>query len=140
MASLTDGRELKYVYFFEAPRVVKIGTTKDIFKRFKTIQSASPVRLNISGIMVGDRSIEEALHRRFAGLRQHGEWFRKTRKLLAYIKKHSDPVLDGWVPTNWYGDWNYTQAFKRWANGQPAFDFCSFDHAIRKEVGDTWMI
>lgn len=59
----------------EPPRV-KIGFTKyDVSRRFKAIQSTSPVKLRIAAHYPGTLAGEMSVHETFAHLRLHNEWF-----------------------------------------------------------------
>jgi Meiotically up-regulated gene 113 len=54
---------------------VKIGRSGDSAIRFSTLQSASPVPLKILHTEPRAGCFEIMLHRKFADLRRHGEWF-----------------------------------------------------------------
>lgn len=68
------------VYFVEAVGLerVKIGLTRNIRNRLLHLQLACPVRLRVVGIIPGTRKLERSLHRRFAAVRIHSEWFQLT--------------------------------------------------------------
>ncbi|WP_371594732.1 GIY-YIG nuclease family protein [Streptomyces virginiae] len=55
--------------------LVKIGVTTQLAARLRSLQSSSPVRLEVLWSTAGDRALETALHQRFADRRAHGEWF-----------------------------------------------------------------
>lgn len=65
------------VYVLGAPdsNTVKIGRTANLSKRFAEIQRMSPVPLSILWTTPGGSTLETRLHRHFAHLRSHGEWF-----------------------------------------------------------------
>jgi len=66
------------IYFIEAPKqnLVKVGRTNNIDQRFATLESMSPVPLRLRGTIDNvDASLENRLHKIFADLRRHGEWF-----------------------------------------------------------------
>lgn len=67
----------EYVYVIGEPgsRTVKIGRTIDVAKRLGDIQRMSPVPLSLLWTHPGGHMLETHLHRHFAGLREHGEWF-----------------------------------------------------------------
>ncbi|MGW5609790.1 hypothetical protein ACWEWI_27635 [Streptomyces sp. NPDC003753] len=79
------------VYFAIAPtytaggparsRPIKIGTTTQLRKRMRAIP-AVPL-----AVEPGDVVREAQLHRRFAELRQNGEWFRPAAELVVYINE-----------------------------------------------------
>ncbi|MFD8497295.1 GIY-YIG nuclease family protein [Amycolatopsis sp. NPDC059657] len=54
---------------------VKIGYTRNIASRLKTLQTSNPYKLEVLWQTSGDMRLEEALHRRFAKHRSQGEWF-----------------------------------------------------------------
>lgn len=75
-----------WVYFIEAENgSIKIGTALDVPRRFRAIQSCSPLPLRIAGVMAGGMRREAEIHRRFRASRLHGEWFESTPELLALI-------------------------------------------------------
>jgi hypothetical protein len=64
---------------------VKIGRTrKPMDERLRALQTGSPVKLRVIGVIEGDR--EGECHRKFAHDRLHGEWFTATDKLLKFIR------------------------------------------------------
>lgn len=89
-----EGRTLKrgrptWVYFIQGENsgLIKIGKSDKPDARISDLQAGSPVRLNLIGV-VYDRSageLERNLHKVFANLRRHGEWFEDHPALLAYI-------------------------------------------------------
>lgn len=87
------GASPDYTYFIQGPDngLVKIGRTRgtpDI--RFLAIQTVCPVPLAKLGVIPG-ATAERDLHRRFAHLREHGEWFRPEPDLLAFIAEEVQP-------------------------------------------------
>jgi len=65
---------------------IKIGSASDVERRLRELQTGSPVRLHLVGVVArGGAQLELGLHRRFADLRQHGEWYAPSRDLLATI-------------------------------------------------------
>lgn len=70
------------VYFIKNGGLIKIGTSVSLEERVRHMA------LNKAAILAtepGGRDREQELHRRFARYRDHGEWFRPGRELLAYI-------------------------------------------------------
>ncbi len=55
--------------------LVKIGQTSDVRRRLGEIQRMSPVLVEVLWQSTGDAALEKKLHRAFARLRVHGEWF-----------------------------------------------------------------
>lgn len=71
--------------------VVKIGVTGGaVSKRLYTLQTGSAHRLIAYGEVRMDARYELALHRAFAPLQMHGEWFRYQGKLKRLIEGVSD--------------------------------------------------
>lgn len=78
-----------FVYFIasDSAGLVKIGFSQSPERRVAAIQGMSPVPVRLVGKTPGTAEDEAALHRRFAGLRAHGEWFRMEENLLQHIKE-----------------------------------------------------
>jgi hypothetical protein len=85
---------MPFVYFLQAEcnGLIKIGyTLNGPMKRFKSIAYMSPVPLKLLGVIRGLRSVEADLHRDFAHLRDHGEWFQPGPELLNLIETKAIP-------------------------------------------------
>lgn len=67
--------EVVYVLGTPGSNTVKIGRTTNLAKRVADIQRMSPVPLTALWATPGGSELEAQLHRRFAELRSHGEWF-----------------------------------------------------------------
>jgi hypothetical protein len=94
------------VYFIGASNgaeaMVKIGFTKgDPTDRLRNLQCGSPLRLGIFTAFPGSQETERLLHKTFAPLRIHGEWFQVKLKLLDFLvvlmqdaltRRPADPV------------------------------------------------
>lgn len=81
------------VYFVQGEQTgyIKIGMAANVQARMRALQQASPDRLRLLGIMRGGSRKEASLHRRFEHARSHGEWFRPTDDLCAYIGEYATP-------------------------------------------------
>jgi len=79
------------VYFITASNKdnIKIGCASCPEDRLDYLQTGSPVRLKLLGVMEGGRKKERELHNQFAHLRQHGEWFERSESLLNFIKANA---------------------------------------------------
>ena len=71
------------VYLIQGGGLAKIGVSRNIDQRLKTLQASSPEKLAVLGSRVYDRSreaysTERELHARFEDKRGHGEWFDLT--------------------------------------------------------------
>jgi hypothetical protein len=75
--------EVVYVLGSPGSGTVKIGRTTNLTVRLGTIQRMSPVPLSVLWQCPGGHKLETRLHRHFASLRSHGEWF---------VFESSDPV------------------------------------------------
>lgn len=79
--------ECVYVLGTPGSNVVKIGRTTNLKKRLADIQRMSPVPLEVLWTHPGGFELESALHRRFANIRSHGEWFRFDRSPVTSIRE-----------------------------------------------------
>ena len=69
---------------------IKIGIAKNVRQRLATLQTASSDPLRLMGtIPGGGRKLERQLHRQWAYLQTHGEWFETHPDLLTYINDHA---------------------------------------------------
>ena len=85
LAEEADKANCEELVYFIAPEQggpVKIGITKDIRKRFATIQSHSPYKLDIISVAPGGRELESHLHTMFFRERLHGEWFEPSERVM----------------------------------------------------------
>lgn len=75
--SVNDSHTSRWVYLVGSTqaRPVKIGVAKDAEARTAELQTGSPLPLHLIWKTRGGRSLERALHERFAPYRTHGEWF-----------------------------------------------------------------
>jgi hypothetical protein len=81
-----------FVYFIQQNGegcLVKIGWTVDVFGRLRTLQTASPLNLQVLLAMSGAKSLEAALHLRFRQYHVEREWFRPAPELMLYIIANS---------------------------------------------------
>ncbi len=75
------------VYFIRGDSFVKIGTTKDIFRRLSTLQSSCPEELECILLIRGSYSLEDELHLRFSESHHYGEWFHMSSEIREYVKE-----------------------------------------------------
>jgi hypothetical protein len=96
------------VYFMHDPaaKLVKIGFTNDLHRRFGGVQSASGRPLVLLGAVRGEMADEKRWHRNFKRLRERGEWFRATSALLRDISAilASDVTPGIHIPRKYRGD------------------------------------
>lgn len=80
-----------YIYFIKPARETggnyKIGCSADPAKRLKAITSKATVPLELVGYVPGSHGDEKRIHRAFQRLRLHGEWFRTTNDLAAFVDR-----------------------------------------------------
>lgn len=89
--------ELVYFVRGEASGLIKIGVARDVFRRLRALQVGSPDRLILMGVMRPDDPchVEGHLHWFFRADHSHGEWFRPSAAILAYITAQAvDADLD----------------------------------------------
>lgn len=81
--------EPEVVYFIGSNdrKMVKIGTTIDLNRRFSEIQNSAPQKLHVLLVLNGNRDDEHKFHRRFSHLRDHGEWFRISGSLSFFLAR-----------------------------------------------------
>jgi len=82
------------IYFVQAEEggPIKIGLAADPIKRLKSLQSSSPQRLMLLGVLTGTKTVERNLHQRFSAFRLHGEWFTPASDLLKFISGTARPA------------------------------------------------
>ena len=76
---------MKATYFIQGAKtgMIKIGRSKDPIGRLSDLQSGASEDLILLGYLNTD--VERHLHRVFADLRSHGEWFYPEPKLIEFI-------------------------------------------------------
>ena len=79
----------RFVYFVLAERLnmVKIGVANDPLARLAAIRPNCPDTLALLGVIFGAEAddVEREAHRKFAHLRETGEWFNRAVELDAFI-------------------------------------------------------
>jgi Meiotically Up-regulated Gene 113 (MUG113) protein len=80
-----------HLYFMQAGHggPIKIGAASDVAQRMATMQTGSPEQLYLVGYIEGGGPQERELHKRFAHLRLHGEWFKPAQELIEHISSLS---------------------------------------------------
>ena len=81
-----------FVYFLRIAEngPIKIGTAIDPSRRIKGLQAAHHRKLVLLGTMRGGSRTEREIHRAFKTSRLSGEWFRTSKRLLAFIAEATD--------------------------------------------------
>lgn len=75
------------IYFITDGNNVKIGVSRDISKRMKTLQAYSANRLSLIASCFGGFDLESSLHKKFSHLRIKGEWFFLTPELKDFSER-----------------------------------------------------
>ncbi|TMQ02769.1 MAG: GIY-YIG nuclease family protein [Deltaproteobacteria bacterium] len=84
---------IRVVYFIRGGEFLKIGTASNITKRFEGIQAASPVKLQLVGMIHGGVNVEHWCHFHCSHHRSHYEWFRWngwTKSFIDWVLAHGD--------------------------------------------------
>ncbi|MBI3015043.1 MAG: ORF6N domain-containing protein [Candidatus Tectomicrobia bacterium] len=78
-----------YTYFVQAGDrgPIKIGSTRNLLVRLRTLCAMSPVPLKLLGVMKGDA--EDRCHLRLGAFRLHGEWFAPSSVVFDFIREHA---------------------------------------------------
>lgn len=78
----------RFVYFILAREVnrIKIGMTISVQKRLENLKRASPIKLELIGVIEGGRKKEKELHLRFRGFHIQSEWFEYEKPIQDYIE------------------------------------------------------
>ncbi len=79
--------EVAVTYFLQAGDIgpIKIGSTRNLPTRLRSLQLMSPVPLRLLGVVPQD--VEYECHRVLAAWRIHGEWFEPAAPVLALIRE-----------------------------------------------------
>jgi len=88
------------IYFVTQGQYVKIGFTDKILRhRISQLNVSSPDLIYAIGyIKNGNLELEKQLHKRFANLHVHGEWFEANIELIQFINSNNDmPVYVDWL-------------------------------------------
>lgn len=81
--------EAACTYFLQAGKdgPIKIGSTKNLVVRLRTLATMSPIPLRLLGVMKGDH--EEHCHLRLGAFGIHGEWFVPAATVLDFIRENA---------------------------------------------------
>ena len=90
-APVNDGEK---IYFIRDRNRVKIGRTTNVALRFKALQAASPVKLELLWAQPGRSKSECAYHKRFSKYRVHGEWFQIKGELKKFLVRYGAFPID----------------------------------------------
>jgi hypothetical protein len=73
---VSSRNDCQSIYIIGDGEFVKIGIATDPAQRLTALQTGNPRPLKLLAQFIGDREFEAKLHRDYAHLRVHGEWFR----------------------------------------------------------------
>ena len=79
--------ETQVIYFVQTGKLVKIGSSRSFAEHYAALRAANASELRVLGII--EDGAKEEVHRRFAALRVHDEWFKADDELLTYVQKHA---------------------------------------------------
>lgn len=77
------------IYFVRSycKKFIKVGTTEDLARRMRELQTSNPLPLKLLGVMPGSYKTESSLHEIFSKLRMgKSEWFKNAGDLKALQK------------------------------------------------------
>ncbi len=85
-ANMADERDV--CYYLENPieNQIKIGHSRRLRQRVKTLSAEAKVDLRLLATEPGGELVERMRHREFADIRIKGEWFRPSPELLTHIE------------------------------------------------------
>lgn len=76
------------VYLMDNGSLWKIGISTDVHRRMLALRASGGHPITVMLTFVGGRDEEAALHKEFAHLRQHGEWFTPDPAILDAFRAH----------------------------------------------------
>lgn len=95
-----------YVYFAEDPEtgLVKIGITFaiNVMERVRDHERSIGRPMNLLATVRGSRRDERMYHTALESSRSHGEWFRPSPELSAFVAKANDPAR---ATGTYWGEW-----------------------------------
>jgi hypothetical protein len=93
---------MKFLYIIKCNEFHKIGIATDIQERFLALQTGNPYKLQLVDCfqIPNARKVEQHLHRKYANLRELGEWFRLGDDSVRNIQ--AECVALGGVRIDWY--------------------------------------
>jgi hypothetical protein len=82
--------DVPYTYFIQAGTdgPIKIGWTRNLPARLRTLSTLCPDPLHILGVIRGD--VEDSCHMRLGAYRIHGEWFAPSSVVLDFIRENAN--------------------------------------------------
>lgn len=75
-----------FIYFVQDEAgQIKIGKTRNVFRRVRDMQVASGRPLTVLGVYPGVEADERKIHERFRKSRVHGEWFSPAPEIIRWV-------------------------------------------------------
>lgn len=74
-----------WIYLVYSGRLMKIGFTENLAKRWDELEGSCSGYVHMIGAVRGGRDLERKIHERFRDDRDHGEWFRVSDDIRAFI-------------------------------------------------------
>jgi hypothetical protein len=104
LPDMSPGPAVYFVGAAPASRLVKIGRTVNVARRFEHLQAGSPVPLTLLAVVrtFDCPRAEERFHEVFAAERAHAEWFDLGDDPMATVAWRIGD-LDAWVSTQCMG-------------------------------------
>lgn len=89
MYNYEDGKHEPYVYFmqFGHGNPVKIGFTRNLGARLRSIESNHIEPLTLLVVAPGGKELEDRIHRRLAKFKIRGEWFSDSEHVRGYARE-----------------------------------------------------
>lgn len=89
-------KPVTYIYFIQAgdSGPIKIGKTRYIKKRLRSLQTINSEDLQVRGWMPEGDWTEKQLHQKFAVYKQKGEWFLPSEDILTFIQRETKPYSE----------------------------------------------
>lgn len=76
-----------YLILDESSKKLKIGRSKNVYKRLRQLQTSNSGVLSILFTIKGMGYCEESVHKKFAHLHVNGEWYEYDKSIIDYFKK-----------------------------------------------------
>ncbi len=135
-------RKISGVYFIGSEKMgkVKIGYSKDIYRRLQSLQIASPFKLEVLGFLENaNPKLEKKFHKYFSDLQVSGEWFELKGRLVKIIDqcnlcgKHKRALLasDFWGFSEAMAAQKFARNFIRFYGSVKVFGMIDYSHSTK---------
>lgn len=91
---------IAWIYFIgnREAKTVKIGKSRSLMRRLKSLQNSSPVDLKLYAAVLAEEDVEKLLHKYLHKSRKHGEWFNWTGEIESIIRTVAAGDLPECIP------------------------------------------